>query len=231
MAFLSNGYTNVGTGAGNVRMYINGTNGNVGIGTTTPLAKLDIGGTISGTTQAILARGNLDANFQLQVLNGASPLIAKIGILYGVGGADNASVNYYRGGTSTDGYMAFSTQGIDRMTVYNNGNVGIGVTAPGSTLHVNGSLQYSAITTTGAATLTLAASDPFSTVVKNTATGLTVTLPTPSAVLIGRIYYLLNSNGTNSITITASGNLGATTVLINSGRTCMCISATAWHCW
>lgn len=200
--------------------------GNVGIETTAPLAKLDIGGTISGTTQAILARGNLDPNFQLQVLNGTAPLIAKIGILYGVGGADNASINYYRGGSSTDGYMAFSTLATDRLTILSNGRVGVGTTNPSSTLHVNGSISRSIVTTNTNITL-----DETHYTIILTNNNLTVTLP-PASACTGRVYVILSRPlvGSNNLTISYLDFDGASSTAIpNRNPMTIQSNGTVWN--
>ncbi|TAG53203.1 MAG: hypothetical protein EAZ27_11225 [Cytophagales bacterium] len=106
-------------------------------------------------------------------------------------------------------------------------SVGIGIAAPASTLHVNGSFQGKITTSTTNYTVLLA-----DFIVSKTGTAaVTFTLPAPGTSLIGKIYHLLNANATGVITITATGNVGATSVPISSGRTCICISATQWHCW
>ncbi|TAF74333.1 MAG: hypothetical protein EAZ53_09340 [Bacteroidetes bacterium] len=125
-------YTASQSTTGTERMRISNL-GNVGIGTSVPRARLDIGGNISDNVQAVLTSGVNDQNYQLQVMNGitGNPLQARLGLFYGsVSGINNASINFYRGIVNNDGFLAFSTQGIDRMTVYNNGNVGIGTSTP-----------------------------------------------------------------------------------------------------
>jgi hypothetical protein len=128
-------------GAGNISMQVSGTTGNVGIGTATPAARLDVGGNVANNLQAIFARGVADPNFYLRAKNANGALQATFGLEY-TGGADNASINFYRGGLSTDGYLALSTQGIDRMTVNTIGNVGIGTPTPIERLHVNGNTFF-----------------------------------------------------------------------------------------
>lgn len=110
--------------------------GDVGIGTTAPGAKLDVGGIAANSLQAIFARGLADPSFMLRVRNGSGPLQAKLGLEYLSPSNDNASINFYRGGNDYDGYMAFSTANVERMTIYNNGNIGIGIPVPQSILHI-----------------------------------------------------------------------------------------------
>lgn len=92
--------------------------GNVGIGTTSPLAKL-------------------------QVSAGRSYFFS--GDQYSVGLAQTAAqANYMYLGTATDGTFYISeTGGTARVTVQQSGNVGIGTTSPGAKLDVNGDVYIS----------------------------------------------------------------------------------------
>jgi len=89
--------------------------GNVGIGTSAPAAKLDVNG---------------DAKFNGSILlNAASQFIySPTGTI--ILSADNT------GGSG--GLIDFKTNGIDRMRITAAGNVGIGTTSPASMLHVTG---------------------------------------------------------------------------------------------
>lgn len=101
------------SGAGSALSYVAG---NVGIGTTTPSARLTIGG------------GNLvvDANAGSILLNGT-----------GVG----LSIGATQIGTTTASDFFLRTNSQDRLTIQSGGNVGIGLTGPTSKLEVAGTIS------------------------------------------------------------------------------------------
>mgnify|MGYP003649693928 CR=1 FL=1 len=109
------------------RLFIEGSNGNVGIGTTSPGVKLDVSDVIRGRN-----------SIRVDAASTGSPYLG----LYQNGG-EKAYLQYQDSGDKlvlqSDGYFALKTGGeSDRITVLGNGNVGIGVTGPLSKLHVNG---------------------------------------------------------------------------------------------
>jgi hypothetical protein len=126
-------------GNGNIILSPNGS-GNVGIGTTSPGAKLDIGtATSTNQTMAIFGRqaAPADVNFQLLAKTGTGTItdteFFKFGLQYDNLG--NAFVNFLRGTTSTGGYITFSTNNdTERMRIDSAGNVGIGTTSPTTAL-------------------------------------------------------------------------------------------------
>lgn len=103
--------------------------GNVGVGTTSPANKLDIASTGGTTTVGVKA----DAN-----------QIAQIGFFHGgtdlwylsSRGAANAPTNRFSIFSNAGGYA-------ERLTILNNGNVGIGNTNPAHTLEVSGTINAS----------------------------------------------------------------------------------------
>jgi hypothetical protein len=105
-----------GSGTGTERMRID-SSGNVGIGTTSPSRLLDIENT-SGDVYISLVSSNT---------------IGTSGLLLGDADADYAGrVEYYNSSNA----MALWTSNAERMRIDSSGNVGIGLTAPTTKLHI-----------------------------------------------------------------------------------------------
>jgi hypothetical protein len=119
--------------AGVQRMVVDAS-GNVGIGTASPSAKLDLGvATAVNQTQMVLARQVLpaDQSFRFIAKSGSGTAAGaeffKLGLDYN--GTDNAFINFYRGGSTTGGFITFSTDNnTERMRIDASGNLGIGGT-------------------------------------------------------------------------------------------------------
>jgi hypothetical protein len=102
-------------------LYVDAANDRVGIGTTTPTAPLHIEG---GTNSEVL-KIEADSNpFVRWVQNGTN-----VGFLQFSGGSAYLA-------NMADGSLFFRTNNTDKMTILSNGNVGIGLTNPTSTLQV-----------------------------------------------------------------------------------------------
>ena len=116
-------------------------NGNVGIGTTAPAYKLDIAGDVrwTGTLQ-----GGSVPWARLTSFPGDCPSGQYV---YGIGSTLKCSAppSGGIGGSGTTNYLAKFTGSttIGNSIIYDNGNVGIGTTAPQRRLHVNGEIVSS----------------------------------------------------------------------------------------
>ena len=108
------------------RIYVTGSNGNVGIGTTSPGEKLEVAG--SGLFSAA------GSTFVKTQRTGTSPSTAVLA-------ADTGVTRLYARDASTGAVdMLFQTGTTDKMVIKAGGNVGIGTTSPDEKLSVNGNI-------------------------------------------------------------------------------------------
>jgi hypothetical protein len=131
-------------------IYYNG--GNVGIGTSLPKAKLDVGFLANGALSTVLGRfaegdASGDGTF-LGVRNYTTQGdfdkgIKSFAIEHSFYGSVNSSINFYRGSAILGGFITFCTsENTERMRINAIGNVGIG-TNPNYKLDVNGTIYSS----------------------------------------------------------------------------------------
>jgi hypothetical protein len=131
--------------------------GNVGIGTTAPAYPLDVAYTagfgvkIQGNTGAVATELTLD-NLAPGAGTGSS-----LAFSANAGAVPLSSIAGIRGPAANDGLMTFTTKNnvlgsVERMRIDNNGNVGIGTTAPGAKLDIGGNVSAfeGALVTSGA---------------------------------------------------------------------------------
>jgi len=143
--------TNGGT-AGAIPVFTSGTNvensvitqsnGNVGIGTTTPHGVLDAEGNSNGLLRSYFLNNSTgtDARQDLQVGVGNSSLylgVDKAAALYG--GTSYGYLDNRSGGKFTIGFV-----GTPQLTIDTGGKVGIGTTNPSETLEVKGNIKLTA---------------------------------------------------------------------------------------
>jgi hypothetical protein len=122
--------------SGQTRVTISGSTGDVGIGTTTPLAKLDVSS--NG------GRLRLSQNIIGNVFNGID-FVSYVG---GVNGSliSNQFTGELRLYTGPTYFPTFYSSGNETMRISTSGNVGIGTTTPQARLHVAGTNLMSAAT-------------------------------------------------------------------------------------
>ena len=113
---------------------------NVGIGIDAPTQKLEVAGSIKGSnllTTGFVGINTLTPLYRLHLNDGSFAISSS---------ADNTTwVTSYN---SSFNYLNFAYNGTSRMTLLNNGNLGIGTTAPAYKLDVNGAFHADKINVT-----------------------------------------------------------------------------------
>lgn len=217
------------------------TNGNVGIGTTTPAERLDLGGQADGTTLQIgayTALGEGVSSGATVLGDNAKPANAPTDGLtfitshasYGARAIemriDNGIVFHANSGVAT----ADAPFSSEVMRITNAGNVGIGITSPAEKLDVAGTARMTGFKMTGGTpgtgkVLTSDASGVGSWLTPTGVSAVTASSPlsssggtTPNISLTGLVP--VNRGGTGASTASAAlSNLGGWSVIGNSGTT------------
>jgi hypothetical protein len=120
--------------------------GDVGIGTLTPAARLDVADNgVVNATKSILAHlpeGNAIGSgtyLGIKAYDTQPASISSFAIEHNFYGVLNSAINFFRGGTNNDGFITFTTlNNTERMRITSAGNVGIGTNTPTATLMING---------------------------------------------------------------------------------------------
>jgi len=127
-------------------------NGDVGVGTTTPTAKLDVSGTL-------LVKGDIINHDSSDFRSALSLTHSGTGTGYGNGATvvqvfDNMEIVNFE-----NGYLMFKTQDIERMRITGTGSVGIGIATPTAKLHLaSGTTSVAPLRFTSSPLLTAAVS-------------------------------------------------------------------------
>ena len=191
--------------------------GNFGIGTSTPLQKLHVNGAIQ-FQNALMPNGNAGLAGQVLVSQGAATVPTWQTLASGWGLLGNAgtvqATNFV--GTTDNVGLSFRTNNVIRQTITNSGNIGIGTTAPTSTLHTNGSVAETVTVITATTTLNETHNKIL---LQNGATAITITLPNALTCLGRKYEFSRYAGSTGKITIlpgggqiqSLNGTVGATT--------------------
>jgi len=111
--------------------------GNVGIGTATPSAKLELVQSVGSVATNIINGGETSFRFSNVVEDTTiNTPVFRQGLYYG--SIENATIAYYRGGSTEGGFLTFQTKdGSERMRITAGGDVGIGTTTPNFFLDID----------------------------------------------------------------------------------------------
>ncbi|WP_158800255.1 hypothetical protein [Pedobacter sp. L105] len=125
-----------------------GETGNIGIGTVSPRVPLDVAIDLTnqklGSVFGRLPEGDNQGEGTFLGVRGYStnPNSKGFAIEHSFYGIINSSINFFRGGTTDDGCIAFNTyHNTEKMRIDVNGNVGIGTSTPKEKLSVNGKIR------------------------------------------------------------------------------------------
>lgn len=137
-------FTNSLTNGGGELMRIKG-NGNVGIGTTNPVAKLHVNSGANNNYAAILATSGEGNNLVVSSheTQPHSCTVFKISHEYSNNPSyrNNGYIAFHRGSSQNGGFLELGTNGLQRLLIDPAGRVGIGTTSPDEMLTVNGKIH------------------------------------------------------------------------------------------
>ena len=177
------------------------TDGNVGIGTTTPYGQLDVFSSNNTETDPSNA-----ANYHLHLHNPLDDTSESIGIGFGLTSAHSgvgAAIAHERKGSNSYGDLYFSTRPVggdvtERMRIASDGNVGIGTSSPARNLSVASSTTNALIQLANSTT-TYAADN-----------GLEIFVSDNDAGIVNREngYLRFDTNNIERVRITSAGNVG-----------------------
>ena len=128
----------ISTDVGNIILNPSNGSGNIGIGTDNPTWDIHLVKDVNDFTGITLENPNTGSSACQRIsFNNEQGTVAGIQI-WGSGSSASNRMNIFN--NRTGGRIDFNTAGLARLTIANNGRVGIGTTNPAGTLDVNGSI-------------------------------------------------------------------------------------------
>jgi hypothetical protein len=117
-------------------------NGNIGIGTASPKARLQVnnGDNSYGTILATSSESEFSLYAKSLYTQPAYSEAFRLGLKHN-NTEENGFISFYRGSSTSGGFLGFSTNGLERLKIDVNGNVGIGTNNPKNKLDVNGTIH------------------------------------------------------------------------------------------
>ncbi|RKN82423.1 tail fiber protein [Ulvibacterium marinum] len=121
---------------------INTQGGDVGIGTTVPGAKLHVnnGNNSYGTILANADESSFSLYAKTLVTQPANVESFRLGLKHGLN-ENNGYISFYRSTSVSGGFLGLATNGLERIRISKDGNVGIGTTSPDEKLTVKGKIH------------------------------------------------------------------------------------------
>ena len=124
-------------GAAAHRLTIN-KDGNVGIGTTKPTARLYVNNLDNSVGTVLATNGEGPAELRVRSYTTQPVNVSSFGIVHAFYNDErNGFINFWRGTSTNGGFLTFGTSGSERLRIDTSGNVGIGTTAPSHPFHVH----------------------------------------------------------------------------------------------